>query len=613
MKRHLHALGCMLLFAATGPGPDPARGGEPDPEQGRGDPGTDARVEALLASMTLDERIGQMTQVDLLALKDKADIARFAIGSVLSGGESDPPDITPAGWAAAHDECQSWALKSRLKIPILYGIDAVHGHNNVDGAVIFPHNIGLGATRDPALVEQAGRVTAVELAATGTRWAFAPCVAVARDERWGRTYESFGESPELVAELGAAAVRGLQGRRLSDRDAVLACAKHFLGDGGTRDGVDQGETVGDEAALRRIHLPGYPAAIRAGVGSVMISYSRWGGTKMHAHQRLLTDVLKGELGFRGIVVSDWAAIDQLAPEYPRAVETAINAGLDMAMIPYGPGQKNNYVEFIGILKQLVTDGRVPRSRVDDAVRRILRMKLELGLFERPFAEKALIGAVGSEEHRRVARECVRRSLVLLKNEGHALPLSRRAKRLHVAGRAADDLGMQCGGWTIEWQGKTGRVIRGGTTILEALRASARDTEVTYSPDGAGVAGSDAVVVVIGEEPYAEMKGDRRDLSLRPEDLAVVRKAREARVPVVTVLISGRPLIIGPAIEASDAFLAAWLPGSEGQGVADVLFGDAKPTGKLPHTWPRTMDQIPINAGDPDKGEPLFPFGYGLSY
>jgi beta-glucosidase len=252
--------------------------------------------------------------------------------------------------------------------------------------------------------------------------------------------------------------------------------------------------------------------------------------------------------------------------------------------------------------------------VDDAVRRILRIKVEMGLFDRPFADKALIGSVGSEEHRRVARECVRRSLVLLKNEGHALPLSRRAKRLLVAGRAADDLGMQCGGWTIEWQGKTGRVVRGGTTILEALRAAAgRDIQVTYSPDGAGAAGSDAVVVVIGEEPYAEMKGDRRDLSLRPEDLAVVRKAREARVPVVTVLISGRPLIIGPALEASDAFLAAWLPGTEGQGVADILFGDAKPTGKLPHTWPRTMDQIPINAGDPDRGEPLFPFGYGLSY
>lgn len=319
----------------------------------------DARAEEMLKRMTLDEKVGQMTQADMNALKDKADVQKYMLGSVLSGGESDPPDITPKGWAAAHDEFQRWALKTRLKIPLLYGIDAVHGHNNVDGAVIFPHNIGLGATHDPALVEKAYRVTAREVAATGIRWDFAPCVAVARDERWGRTYESFGEDPKLVATLGAAAVRGLQGERLSEVDSVVACAKHFLGDGGTTHGTDQGNTEVDEATLRKLHLPGYVAAVRAGVGSIMVSYNSWNGQKMHGNRRLLTDLLKGELGFSGFLVSDWAAIDQLSGDYKTAIAASVNAGLDMAMIPNGPGQKNNYAEFIGLLKALVAEGKVP--------------------------------------------------------------------------------------------------------------------------------------------------------------------------------------------------------------------------------------------------------------
>ncbi len=573
-----------------------------------------AKAEELLKAMTLDEKIGQMTQVDLKAVKDKADIARYALGSMLSGGDSDPDNISPKGWAKTHDELQSWALKSRLKIPLIYGIDAVHGHNNVDGAVIFPHNVGLGAMRDPALVERAGRITALEVAGTGMRWAFAPCVAVARDERWGRTYESFGENPELAETMGAAAVRGLQGQAMNDGTSVLACAKHYLGDGGTKGGIDQGNTECDLATLRKIHLPGYLSAIKAGAGSVMASYSSWNGKKMHGNKELLTGLLKGELGFSGFIVSDWAAIDQLSSDYKSAIEQSINAGIDMVMIPNGPGQKNNYVDFINLLKDLVKEGKVPQSRIDDAVRRILFIKSKMRLSEHPYSDPALTNAIGSAEHRQVARECVRKSLVLLKNEKGAIPLSKQIKRLVVAGAAANDLGIQCGGWTITWQGKTGEVTRGGTTILAAVRqAAGPNTQITHSPDGSGAAGADAVVVAIGERPYAEMKGDRRELTLPPEDLAALKKAREAGVPVITVLLSGRPMILGPVLDSSDAVIAAWLPGTEGQGVADVLFGDYKPTGKLPHTWPRSMEQIPCNVGDSNAIDALFPYGFGLSY
>jgi beta-glucosidase len=574
-------------------------------------PATTRRVEELLRSMTLAEKVGQMTQADLASLKDKSDIRTYALGSVVSGGDSDPPDNSPRGWARAYDECQSWALKTRLQVPLIYGIDAVHGHNNVDGAVIFPHNIGLGATRNHALVERAARVTAVEVAATGIRWDFSPCIAVARDARWGRTYESFGETPELVTTMGVAVVRGLQGERLSDPTSVLACAKHYLGDGGTTGGVDQGNTECDEAELRRLHLPGYIAAIKANVGSIMVSYSSWNGLKMHAQKRLLTDVLKGELGFQGVVVSDWGGVDQLSDDYKRAVETAINAGIDMVMMPYIPDQRNNYVRFIGLLQELVTEGRVPQDRIDDAVRRILRAKVQLGLFERPYPDPSSIDTVGSASHREVARECVRQSLVLLKNERKSLPLSTRIGRLHVAGRAADDLGIQCGGWTLSWQGKEGQVVRGGTTILAAIRqAVGKGTRVTYSPDGSGAKGSDAVLVVVGEAPYAEMKGDRRDLALSDSEVSVLRKAKEAGVPVITVLISGRPLVLGPVLDGSDALIAAWLPGTEGQGVADVLFGASKPTGKLPRSWPRTEDQVHRNDM---KVEPQFSYGFGLTY
>ena len=560
--------------------------------------------------MTLDEKIGQMVQVDSGALKTQGDVQKYFLGSVLSGGSSDP---------AAGNSAQSWldlvtgfknqALQTRLKIPLIYGIDAVHGHNNIDGAVIFPHHIGMGATRDPQLVERAERVTAEEVAGTGIRWAFAPCIAVAQDEHWGRTYESFGETPELVAELGAAAVRGFQGDQLDD-SSVLACAKHFIGDGGTLGGKDQGNTVCDEAELRKLYLPPYRAAIEAGVGSIMVSYSSWNGLKMHANKYLLTDVLKGELGFQGFLVSDWAAIDQISPDYKLDVEQSINAGLDMVMIPYGPDKTNNYVQFIEDLKELVAAGKVSAGRIDDAVRRILRIKFQMGLFDYPSTDRKLTAAIGSAEHREVARECVRESLVLLKNENMILPLSKHLNHLVVIGEAADDLGVQCGGWTIDWQGRKGEVTHGGTTILSAIRqAVSPETKVTFSADDSEVQNADAIIVVVGEMPYAETRGDRKKLNVSPGDLALIAKAKSSGAPVTTILFSGRPLILDAALADSGAFVAAWLPGTEGEGVADVLFGDYKFTGKLPRTWPSSNEHIATG----DKSDPpLFPFGFGLT-
>ncbi len=541
-------------------------------------------VDALLARMTLEEKIGQMTQVDSAALKDKADVRKYFLGSVLSGGNSDPAaGNTAHDWLALVTKFADYAPQTRLKIPLLYGIDAVHGHNNIDGATIFPHHLGMGATRDPKLVERAERATAEEVAGTGIRWAFAPCIAVPQDARWGRTYEGYSDDPALVSELGAASVRGLQGRELSAAPtSVLACAKHFIGDGGTTDGIDQGNTVCDEATLRRLYLPPYRAAIKAGVGTIMVSYSSWNGVKMHGNKYLLTDVLKTELGFRGFLVSDWAAIDQISPNYKQDIEQSINAGLDMIMIPYGPGEKNNYVEFIADLKALVEEGTVPVSRIDDAVRRILRIKFQMGLFAGTATDPVLTAAVGSPAHRDVARECVRESLVLLKNEKRLLPLSKHIQHLVVVGAGADDIGMQCGGWTVDWQGRRGLVTHGGTTLLTAIRQSVSlETEVTFSPDAAELKNADAIIAVVGEPPYAEMKGDRPDLNMSAEDLALIARAKASGAPVVTVVFSGRPLVWGQALADSTAFVAAWLPGTEGLGMTDVLFGDCKFTGRMP--------------------------------
>jgi beta-glucosidase len=582
----------------------------------------DPQVKALLAKMTLDEKIGQMTQAEQHQLADEKDIETYFLGSVLSGGDSDPKTNSLQDWTDLYDRLQARALKTRLRIPILYGVDAVHGHNNVIGAVVFPHNIGLGATRNAKLVEEVSRVTAKEIRATGIQWTFAPCVAVPRDERWGRTYEGFAEDPKLVAELGTAAVRGLQGD-LKDPLRVLACAKHYVGDGGTvwgtgrpnwmgvagRAPLDQGDVTLSEAELRRIHLPGYLTAIEAGVGSIMPSYSSWQGVKCSASKRLLTEILKDELRFEGFLISDYNAIDDLPGDTRSDLEQSINAGMDMMMVP------TKYREYFTTLKDLVEKGDVPMARIDDAVTRILRTKYALGLFDEGrnhLADRSLHASFGSAEHRALARQAVRESLVVLKNEKKALPLAKTAKRIHVAGRSADDVGNQCGGWTITWQGKSGAPTQ-GTTVLAGLRAAvASGSQVSYSKDGAGAEGADVAVAVVGETPYAEGSGDREDLGLAKEDLEAVAALKKAGIPVVLVVISGRPLILGDALTMADAAVAAWLPGSEGAGVADVLFGDYKPTGKLPFTWPRSNAQIPINVGDA-KYDPLFPYGHGLTY
>ena len=573
----------------------------------------DRKVELLLAKMTLTEKIGQMVQVDSSALKDPSDVATYFLGSVLSGGDSDPADGNlPGAWRKMVAGFQIQALQTRLKIPILYGIDAVHGHNNIDGAVIFPHHIGMGAMRDPKLVEEAERVTAEEVAGTGIRWAFAPCIAVAQDESWGRTYESYSDDPGLVSQLAAASVRGLQGAKLSaESSSVLACPKHFIGDGGTQGGKDQGNTVCDEATLRRVYLPPYQAAIKAGAESIMVSFNSWNGEKMHGNKHLLTDLLKSELHFTGFLVSDWAAIDQISPDYTNDIEQSINAGLDMVMIPNGKDKTNNYVEFINDLKLLVENGKVPQSRVDDAVRRILRVKFEMGLFNSTDVDPLLSDDVGSPQHHELARECVRKSIVLLKNDNNVLPLSKRIGHLAVVGAAADDLGVQCGGWTIDWQGRNGRITHGGTTLLAALRdAVGPATILSYSTNGSNMENADAILVVVGETPYAEMKGDKTNLNLTVQDQALITKANATSKPVVLILYSGRPLVLGTALENCAAIMAAWLPGTEGGGgIADLLFGDFKFTGKLPRTWPSTSAHV--RTGDPDE-RPLFPFGYGLT-
>jgi beta-glucosidase len=573
----------------------------------------EAQAEKLLSQMTLDEKIGQMTQADMLALKGPTDVQKYFLGSVLSGGSSDPKaGNSPQDWLQAVEALKSQALATRLKIPLLYGIDAVHGHNNIEGAVIFPHNIGLGATHNPKLVGRAERVTAEEIAGTGIQWAFAPCIAVAQNERWGRTYESFGDSPDLVSPFATAAVRGFQTRRLSGSDAVLACAKHYIGDGGTENGKDQGNDVCDEATLRKLFLPPYVAAVKAGAGSIMVSYSSWNGTKMHGNKYLLTDVLKGELGFKGFLVSDWAAIDQISKDFKKDVEVSINAGLDMVMVPYGSHDANNFIEFMTDLKELVNEGKIPQSRIDDAVRRILIVKYQMGLFDKTSTDPKLTAAIGSAEHRAVARECVQQSLVLLKNSNKALPLSKNVKRLVVVGEAADDLGKQCGGWTIGWQGATGNVTPGGTTILSAIRSTvSKNTEVVFSADGSDVKGGSAVIVVVAEMPYAEMKGDNQEPRISSEDAALIAKAKEAGVPVATIILSGRPLILGSTLETTDALIEAWLPGTEGQGVADVLFGDKKPVGKLPRNWPRDVSQL--TGYSVNMENPQFARGFGLTY
>ncbi|WKD51265.1 glycoside hydrolase family 3 protein [Microbulbifer spongiae] len=584
------------------------------------------RVRGLVHKMTLAEKIGQMTQAERQHATPE-DVKTYYLGAILNGGGSIPKENRRSDWVEMIRDYQAAAGGTRLGIPILYGADAVHGHNNVLGATIFPHNVALGATRNPQLARAIAAATAREVAATGIHWTFAPTLCVARDDRWGRAYECFGEDPELVSAFAGPFIRGLQGERLDGNnlaaDKVLATAKHWVADGGTTYGtgdegyaIDRGDTRLGADSLRAVHIAPYLPALKADVGSVMVSYSSVNGTKMHEHKALVTGTLKRELGFAGITLSDWSALGEIPAETNRArIVRAVNAGLDMVMEP------EKWRDFITDLTAAVEAGEVSMARIDEAVTRILTTKFRAGLFEWPLPPLATAPdadhLIGHPAHRDLARQAVRESLVLLKNAGGLLPLDKKAK-IFVAGDHADNIGLQSGGWTIEWQGKRGSITR-GTTILDGIRALA-EREVTYSPTGEGAAGHDVALIVVGEEPYAEGMGDYRPLpcsKCQPITLAKSQREMLARVqvsgvPMAVVILSGRPLMIAEDIGSWQAAVAAWLPGSEGAGVADVLFGEQAPSGKLPVTWPKSLAQLPINTGDA-KYDPLFPYGFGLTY
>jgi beta-glucosidase len=581
-----------------------------------------ARATALVAAMTPAQRYGQMATVDSNGLT-VSEATTQLLGSVFSGGNSDPPSGNQiTDWTRLVSSYLNIAAGYNPHTGLLYGIDALHGNNNVQDAVIFPHHIGLGASRNAALVEQVGRITALEMLGVGINWAFAPTVAAARDIRWGRTYESFGESPDLAGELGAAEVRGLQNGNLGNAQSVLAGAKHYAGDGDTDGGKNAGNVTSlDDEDFREIAIQPYLPSIAAGVGSIMISYSSYHGTKMTASKAWLTDVLKGELGFQGFLVSDWDAVSQLPGTWNEQVKAAINAGLDMLMLSHSKGARTA-ADLATALSSLVASGDIPESRIDDAVRRILTIKCEMGLLDGDTSiDVSLTAAIGSAEHRAVAREAVRQSLVLLKNDG-ILPLPKTLSRIHVTGSGADSLAKQCGGWTLGWQGLgTGgaaTTTTTGTTVLAAVKGlfAGSSTTVTTSADGSGAAGADRVIVVVGDAPYAEGQGDNANPTLSSADFATIAKVKAANVPFVVVQFSGRPLILtdgsgNSALAQSNAFVAAWLPGSEGEGITDVLFGDYHPIGQLSFTWPASVSQIPIHDGDGQT--PLFPLGFGLGY
>jgi len=595
------------------------------------DPDLEARIEEMLSSMTIEAKVGQVIQAEINSITPE-EIREYRVGSVLNGGGGWPGEkkhSTPQDWLAMADgfwEASMDVPEGEPAIPILWGLDAVHGHNNVIGATLFPHNIALGAANSLELIREVGRVTAREVAATGQDWNFGPTIAVARDDRWGRTYESYSEDPEIVQACAVAMVEGLQGKVGSEDflgdEQLIATAKHYLGDGGTDKGVDQGDTLASEEELRDIHGAGYVTALEAGVQTVMASFSGWHGTKVHGSRELLTDVLKGQMGFDGFVVGDWNAHGQVPGCSNESCPAAINAGLDMFMVP------QDWKALYGNTLEQVRSGEISLQRIDDAVRRILRVKMRAGLFERgkpssrPLALRPEI--IGSPEHREVARRAVRESLVLLKNNAGLLPLAPDARVL-VAGDGADNITKQSGGWTITWQG-TGNEndeFPGATSIWEGIRQvveSAGGT-ATLSPKGRFDERPDVAIVVFGEDPYAEFLGDRDSIDYSPRsdrDLDLLGKLRTEDIPVVSVFLTGRPLWINPELNASQAFVVAWLPGTEGAGVADVLFTDAKGSvrhdfrGRLSFSWPKSADQVVLNRGDKDY-DPLFPLGYGLAY
>ncbi|KAJ0657378.1 putative glucan 1,3-beta-glucosidase [Helianthus annuus] len=578
------------------------------------------RIKDLIGRMTLQEKVGQMVQIDRSVATP--DVMRnYFIGSLLSGGGSVPAkEASPETWINMVNEFQRGSLSTRLGIPMIYGIDAVHGNSNVFNATIFPHNVGLGVTRDPELVKKIGAATALEVRATGINYAFAPCVAVCRDPRWGRCFESFSEDPTIVREMteiipglqGEIPINGRKGVPFVDgQTKIAASAKHFVGDGGTTRGINENDTVIDFHGLLSIHLPPYYDAVRKGVATIMVSYSSWNGVKMHRSKELITGFLKNILKFRGFVISDFQGIDKMTDpphaNYTWSIQESVGAGIDMVMVGY------NYFEFIDGLTYLVNNNYIPMSRIDDAVKRILRVKFVMGLFENPLTDLSMAKYLGEQDHRDLAREAVRKSLVLLKNgksvDQPMLPLPKKSTKILVAGTHADNIGNQCGGWTIEWHGES------GTTILSAVKnAVDPTTEVVYvenpTPDFIKSNNFSYAIVVSGEYPYSESSGDNQNLTIPEPGPTTIMNVCES-VKCVVVLMSGRPVVIEPYVSSMDALVAAWLPGSEGQGVTDVLFGDYGFTGKLAHTWFKTVDQLPMNVGDPHY-DPLYPFGYGLT-
>ena len=590
------------------------------------DPKLEAQVARIVGSMTLAQKIGQMTQPEIKTITPD-EVREFYIGSVLNGGGSWPNGnkyATPADWVALADKFHAASMATDMvhKVPVIWGIDAMHGNSNVHGATLFPHNIGLGAARNKDLIGKMAQAVGQSVRATGIAWVFAPTLAVVRDDRWGRTYESFSEDPALVKEYGAAYVRGLQGG-FDKAGNVVATAKHFIGDGGTDQGKDQGVTKASKADMVNMHGAGYYSALQAGAQTVMASFNSWndvaGGVdygKMHGSKALLTDVLKTKMGFDGFVVSDWNGIAQVPGCTNASCPQSINAGMDMIMVP------DDWKAFIANTIRQVEAGEIPMARIDDAVSRIVRVKLRAGLFGKTPSSNPHAGKPEALQARALARQAVRESLVLLKNDTGALPLA-RGKKILVVGKSADNLSNQSGGWTLTWQGTDNKNsdFPNADSILTGITQAAGAGNVTYSADARGVdvASFDAVIAVIGETPYAEGDGDigpsgsLRHSARFPEDLAVLQAVAGKGKPVITVLVAGRPLYTNDLMNLSDSFVAAWLPGSEGKGVADVLFAGAhKFKGKLSFSWPRSVCQAAVNVGD--KGyAPLFPYGYGLAY
>ena len=649
------------------------------PSKKQNDKEISKKVTLVLEQMTLAEKVGQMTQIDVRLLDDVQDIKTYHIGSILSGGGSVPKNNTPKGWLDMVNGLQAIALSDRLSIPLIYGIDAVHGHNNVLGATVFPHNLALGAANDADLVYRVNKATAIEVAATGIHWTFSPCITIPQDPRWGRFYEGFGQTTERVNGLTKAAVLGYQDRLDGvENKQVAACAKHFIGDGATvwrsstrLDGIhtymlDRGDVQLDDKTLREIYLPPYQTAIAADVKTIMASFNSIRGEKCHGSKYVLTDLLKDELGFKGFVISDWAGIDEIPGDYKSDVINGVNAGIDMVMVPgVMKGQKQkHYKLFIQYLIEAVNEGSVSIDRINDAVRRILKVKMELGLFEEPYTEDTSLDKIGSESHRALAREAVQKSTVLLTNN-KILPIAKNAS-ITVVGSGANNLGVQNGGWTTEWQGfftpdflfldydadgvlsfdeynaQLEKIYEGkfeanswsahfkeidldgngkvsvtdftnfmqnrplqpnGTTVFEGLREVAPNASITYNPNAQAIPKEDIVVAVVGEYPYAEGFGDDADLRMNKADLEVIKRVQEAGNPVVVVMLSGRPLMVHEQLEHWDAFVASFLPGMAGEGLADVIFGDYNPQATLGFTWPSS----------PNGDGVLFKQGSGLNY